>query len=283
MSAELTNLSKEKQRMEHILLKPLLSEAIIERLIDLGVRDITKLSIFSSLESTNDYLLSEVNNFNEVYVCLAEQQTHGRGRYGHQWISPPGCNIYLSMLWPISKRQMQYDLLSLWLLLAIADVLTTYDIKDIQLKWPNDICVADKKLAGVLVEQKLGQTNSNLVIGVGLNVAMSKQSSTELDRPWIDLHIIKPDITYSRNEIAADLLAKFHQTIRDFEDGRLRNLPAKWHHYDMLLDQHIHFLKNERIQEGIVKGVDDAGNLIIDLDGNIEHFHSADVREIKLN
>lgn len=269
--------------MEHILLKPLQSEAIIERLIYLGVKDITKLSIFSSLESTNDYLLSEAYNSNEVSVCLAEQQTHGRGRYGHQWISPPGCNIYLSMLWPMSDRQMQYDLLSLWLLLAIADVLTTYDIKGIQLKWPNDICVGDKKLAGVLLERKLGQTNHNLVIGVGLNVAMSKQSSSELDRPWIDLNIIKPEITYSRNEIAADLLAKLHQTIRDFEDGRLKNLPAKWQRYDMLSDQQVCFIYNDIKQEGMVKGVDDKGNIILDLDGKIEHLHSSDVREIKLN
>ena len=97
---------------------------------------------------------------NQIEVCVAEQQTQGRGRYGHQWVSPASANLYLSMLWPLSKLARavdgsdrdganKLDTLSLWLLIAIARLLEQHGCTDIQLKWPNDLCVRNKKLAGI--------------------------------------------------------------------------------------------------------------------------------------
>ncbi len=282
MATDLTKSQSDYQRLDHILLKPLQSEAIISGVVRLGVNDIAKLDVFSCLNSTNEYLLNEEYNANDVVVCLAEQQTHGRGRYGHQWVSPAGVNLYLSMLWPESGRPLQYEILSLWLLLAIADMLTAYGIDGIQLKWPNDVCIANKKLAGILLERKWRNTKSKLVIGVGLNVAMSLKSDVKLDRPWVDLISVKPDFAYSRNEIAADLLVKFHQTLRKFEIAQLENLPEKWMRYDMLFNQHVSFLKNGIEQDGLVNGVDESGNLIVNIGGKIQHLNSANVREIKV-
>ncbi len=282
MSADLTKSQFDYQCVDHILLKPLQSEAIIEGVVRLGVNDIAKLDVFSCLNSTNEYLLNEQHNANEVVVCLAEQQTQGRGRYGHQWVSPAGVNLYLSMLWPVSDEQQQFEILSLWLLLVIVDEQTAYGINGIQLKWPNDICIANKKLAGILLERRLRSKKSKLVIGLGLNVAMSLKSVVKLDRPWIDLISTKPDFAYSRNEIAADLLVKFHQTLCKFEIGQLENLPEKWKHYDMLFNQHVCFLKNGIEQDGLVNGVDESGNLLIDIGGDIQHLNSANVREIKV-
>ena len=271
-------------------IQPLEVETIATLLANKGLNGISDIQVFSSLASTNDYLLENQSACDQVAVCLAEQQTQGRGRYGHRWNSPAGVNVYLSLAWPTQDLQKQYDVLSLWLLLAIAEVLARYDISNVQLKWPNDICVENKKLAGVLLERKISQsidqtvnrTKSNLVIGVGLNVAMSQAEPVELQNPWIDLLMINPNWNISRNEIAADLISSFYKTIDHFEQGKLESLAYKWTNYDMLMDKQIEYLENGKSSQGRVIGIEDSGNLVLNRNGKQMSLHSSQVKEIKI-
>lgn len=264
------------------ILDALQASSINHRLSSNGIKAVKKIHIFPSIASSNDYLLENESACDQVTVCLAEQQTQGRGRYGHGWTSPSGVNLYMSLSWPTLQNGKHYDVLSLWFLLAITTVLERYGVKEVKLKWPNDICVDNKKLAGVLLERKLGQKKSNLVIGVGLNIAMSMHDDIQLQTPWIDLLMIDPDWNISRNVIAADLLTIFIQTLDDFEQDKLVDLSNKWESYDMLKDQHIKFKNNDEVCTGLVLGVDDNGNLVISLDDEIKVMHSSQVKEIKL-
>ena len=282
MPSDITKSRLIGHQVDHILLEPLQDKVVLKHLIRMGVNDIVNVRVFSSLTSTNDYLLEEEYNSNDVVVILAEQQTNGRGRYGHQWLSPAGVNLYFSILWPVSGKQKQYEILSLWLLLAIANTLEGYGLNNIQLKWPNDVCLANKKLAGILLERKSSGTNGNLVIGVGLNAAMSIKKDISLDRAWTDLISIKPNLARSRNEIAAGMIVNLYQVLSRFESSQLKNLSEKWKHYDMLLNQRVSFLMNGEKCEGFAKGVDESGNIKIDLSGKIIFLSSSCVHEIKL-
>ena len=263
-------------------LAPLQEKAVRIHLEKLNVENIGKLRIFSSINSTNEYLLENDFTNDQIIVCLAEQQTQGRGRYGHEWVSPAGVNLYLSMLWPIKYIQKPYEVLSLWLLLAIVELLEEYQISDIQLKWPNDICVREKKLAGILIERKVGKGKNNLVIGLGLNVAMSLIENVQINVPWIDLLSVKPDFQISRNEISAKTLAFFCETLKKFEQNNLIGLAEKWNEYDMLLNKKVEFLFNGVANSGTAKGIDDLGQIIIENDGQLMYLHSSHVRKLKL-
>ena len=82
---------------DRALLERLSEESVRKHLVSLGVNGIRNLLVFSSITSTNDYLLDNLFNSDQITVCIAEQQTRGRGRYGHEWVSPSAVNIYLSM------------------------------------------------------------------------------------------------------------------------------------------------------------------------------------------
>ncbi|MFK7816764.1 MAG: biotin--[acetyl-CoA-carboxylase] ligase [Gammaproteobacteria bacterium] len=255
---------------------------IREYLVVNGLSNVKNVDVFSSIPSTNDYLLESALANKQISVCLSEQQTKGRGRYGHQWVSPSAANLYISMSWPFQVWKQEYETLSLWLLISIAELLEQYGCNNIQLKWPNDLCFDNKKLAGVLIDRKVSQTKNALIIGVGLNVAMSLHNDVKIDAPWVDLLSIKSDWELSRNELAANIISSFYNTLMSLEESRLGDLNDKWQMYDMLLNERIEFLNEGKIKTGCVKGIDDLGNIFLSLDGSLVNMHSAHVSEIKI-
>ncbi len=264
------------------ILAPLQVKTIHKYLCEQSINSIGKIHVFPSIESTNKYLLGYEASAKQVVICLAEHQTQGRGRYGHQWESPSGVNVYLSMSWPLHDTQKKYDVLSLWLLLAIAELLEKHQLQNIQLKWPNDICVQGKKLAGVLIERKIGQSKHNLVIGLGLNVAMSLKDDVRINTPWIDLLSIKPNWQVSRNELSAQLIEILMNTLTHFEQEKLNDLAVRWNDYDMLKNEQVQFLYDGEIGVGEVKGIDESGQIILNMNGEVMHLHSSQLSEIKL-
>jgi BirA family biotin operon repressor/biotin-[acetyl-CoA-carboxylase] ligase len=103
-------------------------------------------------------------------IVLADEQTGGRGRGGRRWASAPGTGIWLTMLSRPSEPS-GLSVLSLRLGLAAADALDAFAAERIQLKWPNDLHVAGRKLAGILVEARWRDARVEWVsIGFGLNV-----------------------------------------------------------------------------------------------------------------
>jgi BirA family biotin operon repressor/biotin-[acetyl-CoA-carboxylase] ligase len=254
---------------------------IRKHLNHLQLNNIRSIQVFSSITSTNDYMLEQAFDHSNIAVCVAEQQTQGRGRYGHQWVSPAAGNLYLSMAWPLQNWGERFESLNLWLLIALAELLEKLGYKPIRLKWPNDICVQNKKLAGILIERKVNKIKSNLIIGVGLNVAMSLKEDVQINTPWIDLLTINPDWQISRNELAAKVIAAFCATLDKLEENQLTELSLKWNQYDMLCNKKVEFLKNKVINTGEVLGIDDLGKIILKVDDEIQHLHSSQISEIK--
>ena len=148
-----------------------------------------EIDVVEKVASTNDYLKQFMEKNKKIRVCLAEMQTQGKGRLDRQWYSPFGENIYLSMLCPFDKDLSELSGLSLVASLAICRALESMiDFKNHQLKvkWPNDILVNQRKLAGMLIEVQAESNRScQVVIGVGINVNMLKNiesiNTTSLD------------------------------------------------------------------------------------------------------
>ncbi len=170
-------------------LELLAASKINEAVNDQTAALISSLEIHDQIDSTNRYLVERSqNNALSGAVCFAEYQTAGKGRRGRQWVSPYGCNIYLSILWRFQQGPAAISGLSLAIGVAVIRALKQHQIDDVGLKWPNDIYSQGKKLGGILVEVS-GETDGPCaaVIGLGLNLFLPESQAQGITQAWTDL------------------------------------------------------------------------------------------------
>lgn len=238
--------------------------------LDSVIPQLTQLEILQSVDSTNRYL-SDQSHLPSGTAVFSEQQTAGKGRLGRTWISPFGCNIYLSLLWqfPIGT-----DLsgLSLAVGVAVIQALENYGLSHIGLKWPNDIVYAQRKLGGILVEIKAGK----LIIGIGLNVQMPNMLETDITQPWIDIRTISQQ-TPKRNRLAGLVLRELLLMLPIFQIKGLPPFYQEWPRMDVLYGQEVNIQTTQGMQQGIAQGIDVKGNLKILINGELKSFHSGEI------
>ncbi|MGD9109109.1 MAG: biotin--[acetyl-CoA-carboxylase] ligase [Gammaproteobacteria bacterium] len=246
------------------------------------LKQIKKIEIFEQIDSTNTYLMQRAMSFKakqgEVRVCLAEQQTGGKGRLGRRWFSPFGANIYLSILWPFAKGIGSLAGLSLVIATVIIDALHSLGIKDIGLKWPNDVLWQGRKLAGVLVEiASEAYGISNAVIGVGLNVNMPAAAEKAIDQPWVDLHRITGKL-FDRNQLAGVLIDQFMDKLSLFQQEGLAAFMQKCKQLDICLDQPVCIVTPDGKVTGVARGIDEHGYLRLETQsGKIKIFPAGEI------
>lgn len=211
------------------------------------------------------------------YTVLAEAQTEGRGRRGKRWFSPFGSNLYMSMYWRLDQGMAAAMGLSLALGTAVAQVISALGIEHVELKWPNDILIEGKKIAGILVElegQALGVAHA--IIGIGVNLAMPSLLNNEIDQPWTDIrnHISSG---FDRNQLAALLVSKCRACLDEFSAQGLSAFVERWQEFDKLKNQPVRIIMGDREINGIAQGIDETGAILINCNGTLEKFHAGEV------
>jgi BirA family biotin operon repressor/biotin-[acetyl-CoA-carboxylase] ligase len=260
----------------------LLSKPEIEKGLSVDVYNlITKLEVHDVLDSTNRYLVDKAQQSdNNALVCFAEFQSAGKGRRGREWVSPFGCNIYLSILWRFQSGTAAINGLSLAVAVAVIRVLKHCGITDVGLKWPNDIYWQQKKLAGILIEVS-GETSGpcNTVIGLGLNFFMPEQQAQSITQEWVDLNtILSSNASILRNQCATMLLNQLMPIIANFEQDTFASYVDEWREYDCMQGKAVKIFQGKQVFDGIVQGIDDSGLLLLENeDGNIKTFASGEV------
>lgn len=225
------------------------------------------IHVFAEIDSTNTYL-KELTTDNPITVCCAESQIKGRGRFGRQWVSPFGENIYLSFRQQIDCCLSQLSGLSLVISLAVHHCLKRFiDTEDIKIKWPNDLIWNQKKLGGVLIEMIAeGNGSTQIIIGIGLNVNTATHEHPLDDKPWCSLHEIS-GLYFDRNQIIGHLLNDLADYLNEFLLNGFDVFMARWHHVDYLFGKSIEVQQNIKLLHGIAKGIDSTGQLLL-LHGN---------------
>lgn len=228
-------------------------------------KNIKIIEVFDEIDSTNSYLLQRIYEFSKIpRICLAEQQTEGRGRRGRIWHSPFGQNIYLSLLWKFSASRSDFQGLSLVVAIAIAEVLKKLNLpKPVQLKWPNDIFIGGKKCAGILIETR-GEMHDGVqvVIGVGINVNMERSTTQEISQNWTSL-FRELHHTLDRNILTANIINKIIEYVDLFDKKGFAFFQARFEKYDMTVSRDIQVNYDNKIIKGKARGTDQQGRLIL--------------------
>ncbi|EJD6477807.1 MULTISPECIES: bifunctional biotin--[acetyl-CoA-carboxylase] ligase/biotin operon repressor BirA [Providencia] len=241
----------------------LLSEEAIKKQID----DVN-IIVEPVIDSTNQYMLERIAELKSGDTCLAEYQSAGRGRRGRQWISPFGCNLYLSMYWRLEQGPAAAVGLSLVVGIVIAEVLNRISQEKVKVKWPNDLYMNDKKLAGILVELT-GKTGdaAHIIIGVGINIGMNNnniESSKSITQEWSSLRDEVENI--ERNELSANIIKSLRESLVIFEHEGLKPFLERWFKLDNFLNRHVKLLIGNDVISGIERGVNDQGALLLQKD-----------------
>ncbi|WP_296258334.1 MULTISPECIES: bifunctional biotin--[acetyl-CoA-carboxylase] ligase/biotin operon repressor BirA [unclassified Pseudomonas] len=208
-------------------------------------------------------------------LVLAEQQTAGRGRRGRKWASPYAENLYYSLALRIDGGMRQLEGLSLLVGLAVVKMLREMGVDGAGLKWPNDILVGRRKLAGVLLELTGDPADvCHVVIGIGINVNM--RASEEVDQLWTSM-MLETGASLDRNQIAARLSADLKEYLAAHRSQGFVAFQEEWERNHLWQNQNVTLLAGSTAIEGIVVGIDAIGALRLKVGEQVHAFSGGEL------
>ncbi|MFK7988738.1 MAG: biotin--[acetyl-CoA-carboxylase] ligase [Sandaracinaceae bacterium] len=234
------------------------------------------LSVLAETDSTNDDARrAALDGAPDGHVVLADHQRAGRGARGATWSSPAGSDLYLSIVCRAPLPLSALAPLTLAVGLGVVDTVDTRVAQPVQVKWPNDVHIGEKKCAGVLVESlSIGDRVESLVIGIGLDVNRAAFQS-ELAPIATSLRQATSH-THDRTEVCADLLAHVERWVDRFvSDGAAAVVPSvearlAWR------GEHV----DAGGREGVLTGLGPDGSLLIQSGNEVMHVRSGTLRRV---
>lgn len=235
-----------------------------------------KLEVLDEVASTNTHLMQSKHAAHATCVA-AHVQTSGKGRRGRTWVSHLGSSLTFSLLWRFQCGAAALSGLSLAVGVALMRTLHGFGINQAQLKWPNDVLIDGKKLAGILIElQGDMEGPSAAVIGVGVNLNLPKNVLHGIDQPAIDLASTSAPI--DQNELLGVLLKHLADVLSSFEQQGFIALRDEWlsHHAYHNKPVRMH-LPDGRDVQGVVKNVAEDGILLVETALGLQRFSAGEI------
>ncbi len=245
-----------------------------------------KLIHFSSIESTNSYLLNDYQGtYEEGLVVIADQQTAGRGRFLRKWHSAYKQSLLFSvLLCPRAEAQLIPQLTQV-ACLAVVKALENVCLIKPRIKWPNDVFIDDKKCCGILSEmkQKINQNNAKsgyyAVIGIGLNINQRKEDFPEEVRDKATSLLLETDREWARELLLAQILAEIEYYYERWKKDLFNKIIEEIKNRFYLTGRYIQVQFSENhIITGQAVGLNPQGFLLIeDQNGDIQTIFSGEV------
>lgn len=241
----------------------------IRDLLTREARDrLDQLEVFADIDSTNSYLM-QLPGPNPGRLCVAAttNQTAGRGQRGRTWVSPPGSGVCLSLAYTYDNQPDNLPALTLAMGVSAINALEAFDIRGVQLKWPNDLVVNNGKLGGILTEAQQQSTGSvTVVTGIGVNINLADTIRTDEGSGWAthigDLASICNSLP-SYDAIAASLASHMLGAFVGFEGAGFSMYAERWRPYDWLSGREVIVDAGGERVSGIAAGVADNGELLV--------------------
>ena len=239
------------------------------------------ITVLEQIDSTNAEALRRMQALQESsQLIVALSQSAGRGRRGRQWLSPPGTGIYLSITRTFERPLAELQALSLMTALSVAEAISSCGVEDVQLKWPNDVLVRRKKLAGILLETCQNDVRPVIVFGIGINLDLPDSVVEQLDRPVTD---VRRERSASNGELnTVDLLGKVCRGLDEKLDEFLRtgfaSFRNQWNEMDSYFQEKVVIINGEQRLTGVCEGVDEQGALVLNEEsGNVRTINGGEV------
>ena len=232
---------------------------------------------FDSLESTSTFL-SDLPFSPATQLCIAREQTQGKGQHGREWASLRDGSILFSIR-QVFNNKTNLNGLSLLVGIAIIKALEKEcKVDGFKIKWPNDIYFREAKLAGILLENNIQEGSQSVIIGVGVNYHLDQEMNC--DNPWIDLSKICKKIP-GIHELTASIINSILSMSSHFKLNGLSDLLLQWDQYDMLKGAKLKSIELGRSFEGEVQGISDQGALkVLTKNGTRELYSSKNIEYI---
>jgi BirA family transcriptional regulator, biotin operon repressor / biotin---[acetyl-CoA-carboxylase] ligase len=232
----------------------------------------------SKIDSTNAFagrLLNETS-VPEGTVIIAEEQTHGRGQRGTNWQSEPGKNLTFSLiLKPSFLRADKQFVLNKAISLAVADFIKLVGITEVKIKWPNDILIKGKKVAGILIENQIRNAFiSGSIVGIGININQSDFQNELADATSIRIEKSKEENLNECFEQLCECLEKRYLALRGGSDIDSEYLKMLFKYNERVI-----FEAEELRFFGTIKNISEEGKLQILTDNDV--LKSFDLKQIK--
>ncbi len=240
-----------------------------------------EILFFPEVDSTNTQAREHsLKGAAEGVVILADSQSKGKGRLGRQWQSPPGVNLYVSIILRPSISPAVAQQITLLAGMAGANALARATGLDARIKWPNDIFIHGKKVAGILSEMEAeGLRTRFVVLGVGVNVNWQKEDVPPEIREIATSLRAEAGCEFSRAKVAAEIFEELEGEYALFlEEGFSPRLREEWNHLSWVNQKWATITMMEKKFEGQVLGLDTDGALLLtDREGRIQRFIAGDV------
>lgn len=227
--------------------------------------------------STNDLmqLICQKEQLSEGSLVITSNQIAGRGQRGNSWNTEPGRNLTFSLfLKPVFLPIQRQFFLNIFVSLGISDFLTKETGKKVQIKWPNDILLDEKKVSGVLIENQIvGHMLAASVVGIGLNVNQQFFSI-----PTATSILIATGTEFDLQSSLESLLHCLERRYLQLMQGRFNDLRIEYLDKLFRINEMHSFSGAQGTFSGTIMGIDDVGRLQININGNEQSF---DIKEIK--
>lgn len=239
------------------------------------------------------HCLAEVGSTNEeaarlaadgapsLELVVAEAQTAGRGRRGRAWASPPGVNVYLSLLVRPELPAQRAPELSLVAAVATCEAIRAAGVRA-RLKWPNDVLANGKKLAGILCEVAADERDvRHAILGVGVNVNARLDELPEELRAVATSMLVESGAPIARPDFAADLVASLTTWLARHDEEGFGPVAARWRELSSTLGAQVVVREGGRVLRGRAADLDDDGALLVATDEGLERILAGDVEELR--
>jgi BirA family biotin operon repressor/biotin-[acetyl-CoA-carboxylase] ligase len=219
--------------------------------------------VYKELDSTNaEAQRLMVSGGQRPLVCVSEQQTAGRGRRGRAWVSPFAQNIYMSITEPFETGAQGLEGLSLVVGIVLVETLEACGHHGAELKWPNDVLIEGKKVAGILIEI-VGDLTSDcvVIIGVGVNVLMRETAVDPINQAWTSLVLSSHSGELNRNILIATFAENLLTAVQLFRQRGFEPFISGWQQRDAWFGQFVDVISGSNVISGEHCGVNERGSL----------------------
>lgn len=237
-----------------------------------------KLIHLEEINSTNDYVKQNISDLDNLTAVYTDRQTNGRGRLDRKWVDTGEDNLYMTIvLKPFNTPHPIYQNFTQYLSVILALVLEEEYKLSPKIKWPNDVLVNDKKIAGILSE---GSTKGNdflgLALGIGVNLNTTHEQLSKIDKPATSI-MAETGQRIDKNVFIEKLLTKFCLLYDRYVCEGFPFIKNDYENRANFLGKNINVNVLGKQHYGIAEGITDEGSLILNENNNINVLYIGDI------